>query len=111
MRNLAAAAQRAGRSPSSASRGSLIAREALDGLVERLAELPPPSAARVAGIKPARADLVLAGAVVLRAVLDVGGFDALEATEAGLREGVCFERLLRAGRAAALRRRAPTRPW
>ena len=43
----------------------------------------------------------------LRAVLEVGGFDALEATEAGLREGVLFERLLARRRAAAVRRRAP----
>ena len=50
--------------------------------------------ASVPGIKPARADLILAGAVVLQGVLNVGGFEGLEATEAGLREGVFFERLL-----------------
>ena len=47
------------------------------------------------GIKPARADLILAGAVVVQgALLEAGGFDGLEVTEAGLREGVFFERLL-----------------
>ena len=71
-----------------------------------------PSAASVPGIKPARADLILAGAVVVQGVLRAGGFDALETTEAGLREGVFFERLLgRAGRgrAAAVRRCAAAR--
>jgi exopolyphosphatase/guanosine-5'-triphosphate,3'-diphosphate pyrophosphatase len=45
----------------------------------------------VPGIKSARGDLILAGAVVVATVLEVGGFDSLEATEAGLREGVFFE--------------------
>jgi len=48
----------------------------------------------VPGIKPARADLILAGGVVLQGVMRAGGFAGLEATEAGLREGVFFERLL-----------------
>ena len=62
--------------------------------MQRLAALPAAERASVPGIKPARADLILAGAVVVLAVLRAGGFDALEATEAGLREGVFFERLL-----------------
>jgi exopolyphosphatase / guanosine-5'-triphosphate,3'-diphosphate pyrophosphatase len=38
--------------------------------------------------------VILGGALVLAATLDSGGFDAIEVTEAGLREGVFFERLL-----------------
>jgi exopolyphosphatase/guanosine-5'-triphosphate,3'-diphosphate pyrophosphatase len=48
----------------------------------------------VDGIKAGRADVILAGAVVIDTVMEVGGFDAIEATEAGLREGVFFETLL-----------------
>jgi exopolyphosphatase/guanosine-5'-triphosphate,3'-diphosphate pyrophosphatase len=48
----------------------------------------------VPGIKAARADLILAGAATIQAALDAGGFDGVEVTEAGLREGVFFERLL-----------------
>jgi exopolyphosphatase/guanosine-5'-triphosphate,3'-diphosphate pyrophosphatase len=48
----------------------------------------------VPGIKESRADLILAGALVVETVLDEGGFDAIEVTEAGLREGVFFERHL-----------------
>jgi exopolyphosphatase/guanosine-5'-triphosphate,3'-diphosphate pyrophosphatase len=72
----------------------VIELDALDQLVERLAALPAAERASVPGIKPARADLILAGAVVVQSVLRAGGFDGLEATEAGLREGVFFERLL-----------------
>ncbi|HLH15544.1 MAG TPA: Ppx/GppA phosphatase family protein [Solirubrobacteraceae bacterium] len=94
VRNLAAAAQRAAGLPSNGVQGMLVGREALDELVRRLAALPAAERASVPGIKPARADLILAGAVVVQGVLLAGGFEALEATEAGLREGVFFERLL-----------------
>jgi exopolyphosphatase/guanosine-5'-triphosphate,3'-diphosphate pyrophosphatase len=97
VRNLAVAAQRATGLPSNGVQGMVIERDVLDELVERLAALPPAERASVPGIKPARADLMLAGAVVLQGVLSAGGFAGLEATEAGLREGVFFERLL-AGR-------------
>ena len=81
----------------------VITREALDELVDALAALPAAERASVPGIKPARADLILARrASSCRACCEAGGFEALETTEAGLREGVFFERLL--GRAAATRR-------
>jgi exopolyphosphatase / guanosine-5'-triphosphate,3'-diphosphate pyrophosphatase len=94
VRNLAAAAQRAAGLPSNGVQGMVLERAALDELVERLAALPAAERASVPGIKPARADLILAGAVVVQSVLEAGGFDGLETTEAGLREGVFFERLL-----------------
>jgi exopolyphosphatase / guanosine-5'-triphosphate,3'-diphosphate pyrophosphatase len=94
VRNLAAAAQRAAGLPSNGVQGQVIGSEVLDQLVDRLAGLPAGERASVPGIKPARADLILAGAVVLQGVLSAGGFEGLEATEAGLREGVFFERLL-----------------
>jgi exopolyphosphatase/guanosine-5'-triphosphate,3'-diphosphate pyrophosphatase len=97
VRNLAVAAERAAGLPSYGVQGMVIERERLDELVERLAALPAAERAAVPGIKPARADLILAGAVVLQAVLRAGRFEGIEATEAGLREGVFFERLL-AGR-------------
>jgi exopolyphosphatase / guanosine-5'-triphosphate,3'-diphosphate pyrophosphatase len=94
VRNLAAAAQRAAGLPSNGVQGMVIAADALDELVERLAALPAAERASVPGIKPARADLILAGALVVQGVLSAGGFEGLETTEAGLREGVFFERLL-----------------
>jgi exopolyphosphatase/guanosine-5'-triphosphate,3'-diphosphate pyrophosphatase len=94
VRNLAAAAQRATGLPSSGVQGTVIEREVLDELVERLAALPASERASVPGVKPARADLILAGAVVVQAVLRAGDFEAMETTEAGLREGIFFERLL-----------------
>jgi exopolyphosphatase / guanosine-5'-triphosphate,3'-diphosphate pyrophosphatase len=97
VRNLAAAAQRAAGLPSNGVQGMVIGADALAELVQRLAALPAHERASIPGVKPARADLILAGAVVVQGALQAGAFDGLETTEAGLREGVFFERLL-AGR-------------
>ncbi len=80
--------------PASACRASTSRAEALDGPDRRLAALPAGERGKVDGIKPARADIILAGAVVVHAVLEAGGFDGVEVTEAGLREGIFFERHL-----------------
>jgi exopolyphosphatase/guanosine-5'-triphosphate,3'-diphosphate pyrophosphatase len=93
-RNLAAAAELQAGLPSFGIQGFALRRDALDELVERLAELPPSERGKVPGIKSGRGDLILAGAVVVQTVMDSGGFDVLEATEAGLREGVFFATLL-----------------
>ncbi len=94
VRNLASAAERAAGLPSEEVQGFLIDRGALDELTERLAALAPTERGNVPGIKPARADIVLAGALVIQAVMDTGGFHTLEVTGAGLREGIFFERQL-----------------
>jgi exopolyphosphatase/guanosine-5'-triphosphate,3'-diphosphate pyrophosphatase len=94
VRNLAAAAQRAAGLPSNGVQGMVIAVAELEQLIEQLAALPAAERASVPGVKPARADLILAGAVVVRETLRAGGFEAIETTEAGLREGVFFDRLL-----------------
>jgi exopolyphosphatase/guanosine-5'-triphosphate,3'-diphosphate pyrophosphatase len=80
--------------PSYGVQGFALTREALGALVERLADLPAEERGRVPGIKPERGDLILAGALVIQTVMDVGGFPEVEATEAGLREGVFLESLL-----------------
>jgi exopolyphosphatase/guanosine-5'-triphosphate,3'-diphosphate pyrophosphatase len=56
--------------------------------------MSPAERGKVPGIKPERGDLILAGAMVVQAVMDAGGFGAMEVTEAGLREGVFLSRLL-----------------
>ena len=94
VRNLAAAAQLAAGLPSYGVQGFRVSREALGELIETLAELPPERRADVPGIKFARADLILAGALVVDTVMEAGGFGLIEATDAGLREGVFFETLL-----------------
>jgi exopolyphosphatase/guanosine-5'-triphosphate,3'-diphosphate pyrophosphatase len=94
VRNLAAAAQRDLDVPEAGVQGYVLAREELDRLVGELAGRTPAERGKLPGIKPSRGDLILAGAIVVQTVMEVGGFEGLEVTEAGLREGVFFERLL-----------------
>jgi len=90
VRNLAAAAMLAQGLPSFGIQGFRITRKALDSLVERLAGMPANERRKVPGIKPERGDVILAAALVVQSVLEHGGLKAIEATEAGLREGVFF---------------------
>jgi exopolyphosphatase / guanosine-5'-triphosphate,3'-diphosphate pyrophosphatase len=94
VRNLAAAVTLEQGLPSNGVQGFRLERGALDDFVDRLAGLTPAERRRVPGVKPERGDLILAGAVVVQTVMQAGAFDALEVTEAGLREGVFFEELL-----------------
>jgi exopolyphosphatase/guanosine-5'-triphosphate,3'-diphosphate pyrophosphatase len=94
VRNLATAAEREASLPEFGVQGFVLRRDVLAGLVDELAALPAAERGRVPGIKPSRADIILAGAIVVLGVMDAGGFDALEATDAGLREGVFFGRHL-----------------
>ncbi|HWI22403.1 MAG TPA: Ppx/GppA phosphatase family protein [Baekduia sp.] len=110
VRNLAAAAQRADKIPEFGVQGFVLDRAMIGSLIERLMPMTAVERSAVPGIKPSRGDLILAGAVVIDEVMAAGGFDAIQVTEAGLREGVFFSRhfagdppLLQDVRAASVR--------
>ncbi|MEA2411977.1 MAG: exopolyphosphatase / guanosine-5-triphosphate,3-diphosphate pyrophosphatase [Thermoleophilaceae bacterium] len=97
IRNLASAAERRAGLPDTDAQGYLLTRDALEELIEDLASMPAHKRGRVPGIKPDRGDVILGGAVVLATLMDQAGIDELEATDAGLREGIFFERFLENG--------------
>jgi exopolyphosphatase/guanosine-5'-triphosphate,3'-diphosphate pyrophosphatase len=94
IRNLASAVQRRAGVDYPDAQGFVVSRDSLEKLIEELASMPPAKRARVPGIKPDRGDVILGGAIVLSALMEAGRFDELDVTEAGLREGVFFERFL-----------------
>lgn len=95
VRNLAVAAQRMADMPAGGGvQGYAVERACVDELVERVAALPRSERGSVPGVKPARADVIVAGLTVIQSVMEIGGFPAIEATEAGLREGVFYSRFL-----------------
>ena len=94
VRNLAAAAQRAAGQLDIGVQGFLITPDAIGSLVDTLAALPIEERGSVPGIKVGRGDIILAAAITLQTVVEVGSFDGIEATEAGLREGVFLGRTL-----------------
>jgi exopolyphosphatase/guanosine-5'-triphosphate,3'-diphosphate pyrophosphatase len=102
VRNLAAAAQHAAFPTDLGIQGFLITAETLSGLVRTLAELPPADRGAVPGIKPGRGDIILAAAIVIDTVVALGGFDGIEATEAGLRDGVFLARTMLADQSEPL---------
>ncbi len=94
VRNLAAAAQAAHGSLDLGVQGFVITAKVLSDLVNELASMSVEQRGLLPGIKPGRGDIILASAVVLDTVVQLGNFDGIEATEAGLREGVFFARTL-----------------
>jgi exopolyphosphatase/guanosine-5'-triphosphate,3'-diphosphate pyrophosphatase len=94
VRNLATAIQHHHGSTDLGVQGVCVDRPALGELIDQLAALPPKERGTVGGIKPSRADVILAAAVTIDTVLHVAGIEAIEATEFGLREGVFLDRLL-----------------
>jgi exopolyphosphatase / guanosine-5'-triphosphate,3'-diphosphate pyrophosphatase len=98
VRNLAAAAQRVAFGSSGGIdigvQGFMITAEALTELVQMLAALPVSERHTIPGIKPGRADIILAAALTLQTVVQVGDFAGIEATESGLREGIFLARTI-----------------
>jgi exopolyphosphatase/guanosine-5'-triphosphate,3'-diphosphate pyrophosphatase len=101
VRNLAAAAQRRGPGALPANggidlgvQGFVITAEALDELVTSLAGMTVSERRLVPGIKPGRADIILAAAITLQTVMRVGAFAGMEVTEAGLRDGIFLARTI-----------------
>jgi exopolyphosphatase/guanosine-5'-triphosphate,3'-diphosphate pyrophosphatase len=94
VRNLAAAAVRRAELPLDSVQGFVLTADALDALIEELAARPAEERERVPGIKRGRGEVILAAAVVLRAVLEASGAAGIETTEAGLREGIFLTGLL-----------------
>lgn len=97
VRNIADALSRRAQAATGSVQGAPIGRSELGALIEELGALPASERAQLPGIKPARADVILAGAIALEIVLECSHSEAIEATEAGLREGIFFERLLAGG--------------
>ena len=97
IRNLAAAVEKRSGYPDIDVGGILLETAALEELIEELASRPASKRGNVRGIKPDRGDVILGGALTVAAAMEAGGFDALEVSEQGLREGIFFERYLAGG--------------
>jgi exopolyphosphatase/guanosine-5'-triphosphate,3'-diphosphate pyrophosphatase len=102
IRNLAVAAHNLAGPVDLGIQGVVIKRRALSQLVQTLAALPASERGAVEGIKPERGDIILAAALVIETVIEIGGFPGIEATEAGLRDGAFLARTLLAGEPAPL---------
>jgi exopolyphosphatase/guanosine-5'-triphosphate,3'-diphosphate pyrophosphatase len=73
--------------------GSSLSLATLRALVTRLAALPLDARARLPGMEPKRADVIVAGAVVVAEAMDLTGFDRLVVSDRGVRWGLVHELL------------------
>lgn len=94
VRTLAAMAQKASGYPLGEVHGYLLTRPALRELIERMTALPRGERRRIPGLKADRADIMLAGAVVMDALMQASDVDRVEVCATGLRWGVFWEAFL-----------------
>jgi exopolyphosphatase/guanosine-5'-triphosphate,3'-diphosphate pyrophosphatase len=71
--------------------GHRLSREAVQAQLQRLASLPLEERRRVPGLEPERAPVIVAGAVILREILDRYGLAELEVSEHDLLHGIALE--------------------
>jgi exopolyphosphatase/guanosine-5'-triphosphate,3'-diphosphate pyrophosphatase len=61
-------------------------------LIATLARLTSDERRRVTGMEPGREDIIVQGAVILREIMEHGGFDRVRVSAAGVRYGVIYDR-------------------
>lgn len=94
VRTLATMAQRADAYPLGEVHGYLLRRDDLRALIDRMAAMPRDERRRIPGLKADRADIMLAGAVVVDALMQASRVDRAEVCAQGLRWGVFWEAFL-----------------
>lgn len=94
IRTLASMHQRAVRYPLDELHGYRLPRAGIGDLVDTMLALPASERSTIPGLKQDRADITLAGAIVIEAVLKRSGAESIEICSQGLREGIFYERFL-----------------
>jgi exopolyphosphatase/guanosine-5'-triphosphate,3'-diphosphate pyrophosphatase len=97
---LAAVAQALPAYDASRVHGSALSLPALRALLRRLAALPTAARARLPGMEPKRADVIVAGAILVATAMKLGGFDDLTVSDRGVRWGLLHDRFGAGGRGA-----------
>jgi exopolyphosphatase/guanosine-5'-triphosphate,3'-diphosphate pyrophosphatase len=72
--------------------GTLLDRAEIDRQIERFRTLDAAGRRPIAGLQPARADVILAGACIVRTIIDKLDSEAVTVSDRGLRHGVLIER-------------------
>jgi len=75
--------------------GSALTLGQIDALAARLSALPVAARAALPGMEPKRADVIVAGAVVVAEAMRAAGFDRLTVSDRGVRWGLVYDRLAR----------------
>lgn len=73
-------------------RGAHLTAAGLDRQVERIRGLDADARRAIVGLQPGRADVILAGACIVRAAMEVVGWTSLVVSDRGLRHGALIDR-------------------
>jgi exopolyphosphatase/guanosine-5'-triphosphate,3'-diphosphate pyrophosphatase len=73
--------------------GHRLSRNRVHALLRELASLPLARRRTVPGLEPARADVIVAGALVCQVVMETLGFPSIVVSDGGLREGILLDLL------------------
>jgi exopolyphosphatase/guanosine-5'-triphosphate,3'-diphosphate pyrophosphatase len=95
IRTLAKIDQRLHDYPLGRVHGYLLTRERIAAIAERLQKLPLRKRRKFPGLSGERADVTLAGALILLQVMERGGYRELTVSGQGLREGLFYQHFLR----------------
>jgi exopolyphosphatase/guanosine-5'-triphosphate,3'-diphosphate pyrophosphatase len=90
--NLAAITHGLDRYDPEAVHGTVMDADEVDRQIEAFRTRSADERREIAGLQPARAEVILAGACVVRSILTLTGQDALTVSDRGLRHGVIAER-------------------
>jgi exopolyphosphatase/guanosine-5'-triphosphate,3'-diphosphate pyrophosphatase len=71
--------------------GSRLSREAVIALIESLARLPLAERERVPGLEEKRADIIVAGLIILQAIMEFYGAQELTVSDEGILHGAVME--------------------
>jgi len=73
--------------------GHRLTRDRVEALLRELASLPLVRRRRIPGLEPARADVIVAGALVCLVAMETLGFPTIVVSDGGLREGILLDLL------------------
>jgi len=93
--SLAAMAQQLASYDPARVHGFHLTRAALDAEIQRLSRSTQPEREKFAGLDPRRADVILAGALILQAIAERAGVEAILVSDRGIRWGLLYELLAR----------------
>jgi exopolyphosphatase / guanosine-5'-triphosphate,3'-diphosphate pyrophosphatase len=74
--------------------GHVLSRAAIEEQRDRLERLPLPDRARLPGLEPGRADVIIPGVAIVLATMELAGAATLTVSEYGLREGILIDALI-----------------
>lgn len=94
VRNLARIDQKRRKYPLERLHGYKLSMQVLESIVTMLRKKTVSERASISGLNSDRADVILAGAVILHQVMKQGGFEEIQIGGQGLREGLFYEHFL-----------------